>query len=230
MKALCEYRALVRGLAIASLVVLASCSTTQKYEKAAQIKADAAGLSVAKHSSVTQSFKDKNVDFSQYKKIIFTPLDLTQVEIIKPDNNSSTHNTPWELNDGDKSYYQEQYQKYFSRELIDDGAFALSEAPAADTLQISAKLLQIVPKASKDDFKGRPTIMKVYSEGVGTMTIEISLVDSTTGKLVGLFVNQRNLGDVWTENNRATFNVQVHLAFQAWLRKLSDELDSYAQK
>jgi hypothetical protein len=95
----------------------------------------------------------------------------------------------------------------------------------ADVLTVSAKVVEIAPLGSKDDLKGRPTNMEVYSEGMGTMTLEITLYDSVSGKPQAIITDQRDLGRLWEENNRASNNVQVRVAFDHWLRTLRKELD-----
>jgi hypothetical protein len=72
--------------------------------------------------------------------------------------------------------------------------------------------------------------MKVYSEGMGTMTIEMSLYDSVSGKALGIITDQRDLGRIWEENNRVTNNIQVRLAFDNWLGKLRSELDTLSKR
>ncbi len=114
--------------------------------------------------------------------------------------------------------------------LIVDGRFATSLQTGADVLQVKAKVLEIAPLASKDDSKGRPTMMKVYSEGMGTMTLELTLVDSVSGDVLAIITDRRDLGRIWEENNRVTNNVQIRLAFNQWLRNLRTELDRLAAK
>jgi len=60
---------------------------------------------------------------------------------------------------------------------------------------------------------------------MGTMTLEISLYDSLSGKPVAIITDQRDLGRLWEQNNRATNNIQVRVAFDYWLRTLRKELD-----
>jgi hypothetical protein len=38
------------------------------------------------------------------------------------------------------------------------------------------------------------------------------------------------LGRIWEENNRASNNVQIRLAFNHWLRNLRTELDKVSER
>lgn len=211
-------------LALAASVV-AGCSITKKHEKDAQIKADKAGLTAVEKTQFDGTFIAPGAQFSQYKKLFVEQLNLSEVKIRKQSSNNLTNDTPWELNDADRRYYQERYTEALMNNLIADGTYATAMQAGPDVLTVSAKVVEIAPLGSKDDLKGRPTNVKVYSEGMGTMTLEISLYDSVSGKPLAIITDQRDLGRIWEENNRVTNNVQVRLAFNQWMSKLRSELD-----
>jgi hypothetical protein len=211
-------------LAIAASFV-AGCAVTKKHEKAAQIKADKAGLAVVEKSRFDGTFIAPGAQFSHYKKLFVEQLNLSEVKIRKQSSVNLVNDTPWELNDADRRYYQERYTEALMNNLIADGTYSTAMQAGPDVLTVSAKVLEIAPLGTKDDLKGRPTNVKVYSEGMGTMTLEISLYDSLSGKPLAIITDQRDLGRVWEENNRVTNNIQVRLAFNQWLRNLRTELD-----
>ncbi|ACE85761.1 DUF3313 family protein [Cellvibrio japonicus] len=216
-------RVLVMGLLVS---VVAGCTFTKKHEQEAQKKAQEQGLSQVEKSRFDGTFVAPGVDFAKYKKLLVEQLDMENVEILKSSSRNFTRDTPWTLKPADKAYYQERYTEALIKNLVADGTYVTSVAASDDVLVIKSRILQIAPLASKDDSDGRPGIMKVYSEGMGTMTIEMSLYDSITGKAVGIITDKRDLGRIWEENNRVTNNIQVRLAFDAWLRKLRTELDN----
>lgn len=212
---------------IASLVV--GCSMTKPHEKAAQAKAQSEGMSEVYNSRFDGTFVAPGVDFSKYKKLIVEQLDMENVDIIQPSSKALMRTSPWVLGAKDKAYYQERYTEALINNLVADGAYTTVSGTGADVLTLRSRILQIAPLASKDDLNSRQGIMKVYSEGMGTMTIEMSLYDSATGKALGIITDKRDLGRIWEENNRATNNVQVRLAFNAWLGKLRSELDNLSK-
>jgi hypothetical protein len=209
--------------------VISGCSMTKPHEKDAALKADQAGLSAVEDSRFDGTFVAPNAQFAQYRKLLVEQLDLSEVKIRKQ-STDKINDTPWELSDADRRYYQERYTEALMTNLIVDGRFATSLQTGADVLQVKAKVLEIAPLASKDDSKGRPTMMKVYSEGMGTMTLELTLVDSVSGDVLAIITDRRDLGRIWEENNRVTNNVQIRLAFNQWLRNLRTELDRLAAK
>lgn len=221
----------IRLLMLGLITSLATgCSINKPHEKAAQAKAQSQGMNAVYNSRFDGTFVAPGADFSKYKKILVEQLDMENVEIIQPSSNTFSRNTPWVLKPQDKAYYQERYTEALVNNLVVDGAYATASGTGTDVLILKSRILQIAPLASKDDTLGRPGLMKVYSEGMGKMTIEMSLYDSVSGKALGIITDQRDLGRIWEENNRATNNVQVRLAFEAWLGKLRSELDNLSKR
>lgn len=216
-------------ICIAYLVIsLSACSFIKPHERAAQSQAQQAGLVAVNKPHFDSSFILPNANIGQYKKIILSDLDLSSTKIIKP-TSSRSFDEPWELNDDDRKYYQAKYLESAKRLLL-DGAYSLSDTPAADTLVLKTKITEIAPLASKDDFKSRPNLMDVYSKGFGRMTITFELYDSVSNKLVALSCDEHELGQLWGKNNRVQNNFQIKLAFDFWVRNLKDELQQISKK
>jgi hypothetical protein len=213
-------------LVVVSLCALLAtgCAMNKPHERKAQAKAEAAGLTALAQPSFDGTFVAPGTSLAPYKKLLVAQLDMDNVEILQPSSRTISE-APWKLNARDKQYYQERYTEALINNLVADGSYSTAMDSAADVLRIEARVLQIAPLASKDDSEGRPNIMKVYSEGFGTMTLEISLYDSLSGKVLAIITDKRDLGKIWEENNRAMNNQKVRLAFNAWLYKLRTELE-----
>jgi len=215
---------------IAALIVsLSACGILKPHEKTTQTQAEAAGLVAVHKPHFDASYSLPSANFMQYKKIILTDLDLSATKIIKP-NSAHAFDEPWELNDDDKKYYQSRYEDSAKKFLFDDGKYSVATTAAADTLLLKTKITEIAPLASKDDFKGRPNLMDVYSEGFGRMTIAFELYDSVSNKLVAVASDEHDLGNMWEKNNRVQNNIQVKLAFDFWMRNLKEELEHISKK
>lgn len=206
------------------LLLITACSINKPHEKNIAAEATALSLPQVQSKGLDAVYLDKTA-IANYKQVLLEPLDMSAVKIRKPSNTSIAYDTPWELNDQDRKFYQERYQSSMKTEWLDKSGLTQVNQASANTLKVKAILVEIAPLGSKDDSKGRPTMTKVYSEGVGTMTLKYELSDASTGKVLGLISDQRDLGKVWEENNRVTFNQKVRLAFDAWARRLQQELN-----
>lgn len=210
-------------LLMSSLLLVSACSMNKPHEKNLAAEATPLGLQQVKSNGLDAVYLDKAV-VAQYKQVLLEPLDMSATKIRRPSNLNLAFDTPWELNDQDRKYYQERYQTAMKQQWLEKAGLTQVNEASANTIKVKATLVEIAPIGSKDDFKGRPTKTKVYSEGVGTMTLKIEITDATSGKVLALVSDQRDLGKVWEENNRVTFNQKVRLAFDAWARRLREEL------
>lgn len=204
-------------------VSLTACAMIRSHEKLVQDHAVQAGLVAVARPQFDAAFVLHATDFSRYKKIIINDLDLSQATIIQPSSKYS-FDAPWALNEEDRRYYQTQFSESAKRSLLDSGLFVLTTTNSADTLVLKTKITEIAPRASKDDFKSRPNMMDVYSEGFGKMTIVFELYDSTTNQLVMVATDRHDLGTMWELNNKVQNNMRIRLAFDFWLSKLQKEL------
>lgn len=210
-------------LLISSLLVVTACSMNKPHEKNLAAEATPLGLQPVQSNWLDAVYLDKTA-IANYKQVILEPLDMSAVKIRKPSNTNLAYDTPWELNDQDRKLYQERYQASMKKEWLEKSGLTQVNQASANTLKVKAILVEIAPLGSKDDSKGRPTMTEVYSEGMGTMTLKYELSDASSGKVLGLISDQRDLGKIWEENNRVTFNQKVRLAFDAWARNLQKEL------
>jgi hypothetical protein len=208
---------------------LSACSTLQSHEKAADAQAKKAGLVDIKKSNFDVSYALPSANIGQYKKIILSDLDLSKVKITR----STTlryDETPWELNDGDREYFQKKYREAADDYLFKTGKLSAASIPALDTLMLKMRIVEIAPLGSKDDFKGRPNMVEVYTQGFGRMTAVFELYDSTSNKLLAMASDEQELGSLWEKNDRVQANIRVKLGFEYWLKKLSEEIPLWTKK
>lgn len=208
---------------------LSACGYLHPHEKTALNQAQAAGLVAVKKPHFDASYVLPNTNFGQYKKIIVGDLDLSSTKIIKP-SSPRPFEAPWELTDEDRAYYQRKYSAAVDNYLFENGKYSAATSPAPDALLLKARITEIAPLASKDDFKSRPNLTDVYSRGFGRMTIALEVYDSVSNKLLATATDEHELGRIWEKNNRVQNNFQIKLAFDFWMRNLKDELDALSKK
>ena len=213
-------------LAVLVAASVTACGTINSSVKASQAQAQGASLVPAVKSLFDASFVAPNLHLSSYKKIKINDLDLSNVKIIKP-RSEHLSDAPWELNNDDKKYYQEKFLAAAKENLTANKLFVDAADVGADTLELKTKIVEIAPLASKDDSKGRPNYMDVYTRGFGRMNIVFELYDSKTNQLVMLVNDDHDLGDQWEKNDRVRTNVQIRLAFDHWFAHLQNEVKAH---
>ena len=215
-------RAFTLGLLVMSMAAFTQASD-KKLEKAIAAEAEPLGFSQVKNRFLDRVYFKPDVNLKDYQQLQFTDLDVSKVEIRQPPSSHYKFDEPWVLNDNDRAYLQKKYLEQFSKELIESGDFKTAGG-AGKTLLIKSTLLEIAPSAVKDDIQSR-NIEKIYTEGAGTMNIRMEIYDAQTNTLIGLVGDQSDLGNRWEENNRATNQRQVSLAFSRWATSLGHALN-----
>jgi len=214
---------LVIGMMLLSLATF-STAAEKKHEQLITAQAEPLGFIKNKSRFLDRVYLKPGVNFSDYPAVQFAELDTSNVSVRQPPSSNHDFNEEWVLTDKDKTSLQKEYLESVNEELIESGKFKAASS-GGKTLLVKTTLLEIAPLAVKDDFKSRPIISKIYTEGAGTMTIKIEIYDAQTNTLIGVIGDRADLGNRrLEENNRVTTKRQVSLAFDRWASSLGEAL------
>lgn len=206
---------------------LLGCQINHPHEEKAKQAAEKAGLQAVKDQRLDAVFLSPSVNLSRYHNLVLKPLDFSETKIINP-STSTAFQTPWQLTDEDKTYYQTRFETSAKEYLVDKGGFKLGDE-ISSTLALRMRIMEIAPLGTKDDIQGRPTAVDVFTRGFGRMTVMIELYDTGTQKLVFMATDEYELGTLWEKNNRVQNNLQIRLGFEYWMRALRDELKAQSK-
>jgi len=184
------------------------------------------------HTAAKLAYVDPNADFSKYTAILLTPLGLDNVEIIQPQSSISTiGHRNWQLTDSDKQRLQQDYREAMIKQLSVKGGYTMVDSAADHVLRITARLTRIAPTAPKDDSRSRPTgRSRMYTEGAGKMSVEVTFNDAETGELLALAKDTRSGSSIWGINNSVTNAAEVRRMFNAWAMQIRAQLDRVHKK
>jgi hypothetical protein len=173
-------------------------------------------------------YVDPAIDYGRYQGLLLEPLDLDHVEIRQPDGSQlgTRIERPWTLTDSDRDSLRASFDEIMRRELGADGAFRLSDEPADDVLRVEAMLTRIAPNAPKDDVRTRSTARTiVYTQGTGSLSIELVLTDSLSGEVLALLKDTRDGETTMFSMNTRVGNLnEVRRIFSGWGRRLQSGL------
>jgi Protein of unknown function (DUF3313) len=112
----------------------------------------------------------------------------------------------------------------FAKELT-KGGYVLTEAPADDTIRVSAAIINLyitapdVPSASRT---------RTYTTDAGSMTLVMEVRDAPSGQLLARIVDAKraeSAGGQWQWSNAMTNRVDAERVIAAWARKFRAGLD-----
>jgi hypothetical protein len=212
------------GLLVLFGMIGCSTQSPQSQEKTAET-AVIASAEQRDPAEMDGIFVAPGVDFSRYKKVIITELNLENIDIQMPPGWSAE--SPWILGETEKRFFRTEYTQAAVVNLIADGTYTTALNPADDVLLLRAKVTRLAPVLSQESPHDR---FMAYEQKSGAMTLALELYDSDSGKLIGTIIDTRSLGRIWDDNSRASTSLQVRRAFAGWLKNLRIELDQLSRR
>lgn len=173
-------------------------------------------------------YVDPDADYGRYNSVLLVPLDVDHIEIIQPDATSSVanrFNRDWELTDSDRTRLQDAFREAMEKAINDGGSFSLAEETGEDVLRVEAMITQIAPTAPKDDVQSRGTRSTIITEGAGSLSVAIMLVDGDSGEVLAIIKDTRSgQNNINTINNSVTNMAEVRRHFRTWGTQLNNGL------
>lgn len=215
---------------VAGILLLAGCAGEPTIQRGEDAEVVLGRLNRVDNARVDFAYVDPAIDFRRYGKLQLLPLDLDHVAIVQPGSSNSVMSridTEWELTDEDRSRIRDVYREAMEKAIGGSATVTLSDRPGPEVLAVEAVLTRIAPNAPKDDTRSRPIgRTRVYTEGAGSMSIALALVDSESGEVLALMKDTRDgEGGMWGLNNSVSNMAEVRRIFGIWGRLLAGGLD-----
>ena len=128
----------------------------------------------------------------------------------------------WYLTDADHEWLRAQYRESLVEAIEAAGDYEIVDQPGADTLNITAQLVELAPLAPRDDFRSRDAFTTYYSEGTGDLTIAIEVARGAD--TVVALIDKRKAGRSWEKNDAFHSRRNVMNVFDRWARNLTVQL------
>ena len=213
-------------LPIACLV--AACAQDPVIQTGPDAEVIGEGLHKVDNSRMDEAFVDPDVDFSSFDKLFIAQLDVSDVEVIQPPDDTAltARKVEWVLTDDDRGFLQTTYAEKMMRYLIERGGYVLAEKPSDNVMVVRIAVQQIAPTASKDDRESRGIGRSaVFTEGAGSITIKGVIQDGGSGKVVAAFWDRKESAKHWGENDRFHNKADVRNIFDYWAQLFQYRLD-----
>jgi hypothetical protein len=181
------------------------------------------GTAMAQKTNQPASYVKPGVDLSVYKKAMVKPLNMDNIEVLKPvweqDNDEV-----WSFQAEDAQAIQEWFLDAMQEELETNGGYALVSAPAADVIRIEVELLSITPYV-KPGTPASDGKFEISTLGSGEVVASAEFRDSTTRELLILVEGERTIGDEYKELSRENHIANVKGLFANWGKRVREALD-----
>ncbi|SMF23917.1 Protein of unknown function [Alteromonadaceae bacterium Bs31] len=159
--------------------------------------------------------------FGSYKRIIYAPLSLSDLEI---DDSRLDHSESWTLKDGDVENAQLHYSEQLTRVYQQDRNFQLVSDASEGTLLVKMALVKYRPNSPRDSFGDRSSGTQFFSEGAGRLYMKTLISDALSGELLAVMEDDRELGSTWQEDNRVNNVRRFKQGLNTWIVRIDKGL------
>ena len=172
---------------------------------------------------------DAEGEIAAFRSVMLDPVSVSFARDFDP--NRGTRSLAQRVNADDLIAIQERLATLFRdtfREELAAGGYALVETPGADTLRVTASIVDLFISAP-DTGMGAT---RSYRASAGRMTLVMELRDSVSGELLARVVDRRISREsfAWTISNRVTNTAEARRAFRTWAAALREGLDELARR
>ncbi len=164
-----------------------------------------------------------NVDYSQYKQFVVSPLDISNMRIVPPAWADKPESKKWTMSQKNEDFLRSLYMESITKGIESSGKFKAAKAPGTNTILVEIQLTRLTPWAARGE--------KVTTKGSGELKFEAELRDAETNDLLVLIEGVQEVGKDYQENT--SFNHQHNLKqhFERWGKWLSNALaEAHAKK
>jgi len=177
---------------------------------------------MAKNTSPA-SYVKPDVDLSVYTKVMVKPLNIANIEVLKPAWEQDNDEV-WSFKAEDGKAIQEWFLEAMQNELETKGGYALVSKPAADVMRIEVELLSITPYV-KPGTQSEQGESEISTLGSGDVVVSAEFRDSTTRELLILVEGERTIGEKYRELSPENHTKNVKGLFAKWGKVVRDALD-----
>ena len=174
------------------------------------------------------SYVKPGVDLSTYTKVMVRPLNIENIEVLKPVWEQDT-DEEWSFQPEDVAAIQEWFMDAMQNELEKKGGYPLVSEPAADVMRIEVELLSITPYV-KPGTPYNDGEYKIQTLGSGDVVVSAEFRDSTTRELLILIEGERTIGDKYKKLSPENHTKNVKGLFAKWGKVVREGLDKAHDK
>lgn len=169
------------------------------------------------------SYVKPGVNLSDYTKVLVKPLDMDNVEVLKPvweqDNDEE-----WSFNPENRVQIQEWFMDAMQSQLEEKGGYAMVSKPANDVMRIEVEVLSVTPYV-KPGTPYNDGKFKTSTLGSGDIVISAEFRDSKTRELLILVEGERPIGTEFKKLSPENHEKNIKNMFDSWGMKIRKALD-----
>lgn len=164
-----------------------------------------------------------DTNFSQYSKFLVTPLDVSDVKLVRPPW-AEDDPKDWSIEDEDLQLLQDIYRDVMKSVLEADGGYPVVHAAGEDVIQVEVELLSIMPyirPGKRETTQGQTYV----TLGSGEVSAKIELRSSESRELLLLLEGEKTVGAEYKDHTDANIVANLEGMFKRFATRLRNSMD-----
>ncbi len=206
-------------------LVLNTCAVAQESPKTETVDYKFIKIKDSKFNVFALKSKDA---IKKYSKLYYVPMS-SQNLVLKSSGDRDIDRSWKKLKPEDWLEFTSAFDAMVPKYFPDDKKFSLTDKVGPDVLAVQFRLVEYTPRVSRRGEMDLGTIGTQEARSYGEVLIMISLVDSVTHETIGIASDGIAIGGGTgrvKNSNAASQMVGWQKAYEIWLNKLREQLDS----
>ncbi|WP_439136487.1 DUF3313 family protein, partial [Pseudomaricurvus sp.] len=128
----------------------------------------------------------------------------------------------WMLQEDSVKAMQEAFRQVITAQVSENGGYTIVDEVEPGTLEITVIVISLTPYAQRNE--------KVITKGSGELTMQFSLRDARSGKLIAIFEGQEQVGQEYQERSDFSAMKDLNKLFDSWGKRIRRAMDKSHEK
>ncbi|MYM62356.1 DUF3313 family protein [Pseudomaricurvus sp. HS19] len=164
-------------------------------------------------------YRNPEMSLANYDTIFLDDLNIASAKMVPPAwvEGADRNPTRWEIKPEGVKAMQKAFRAAADEHIAGNGGYKIVSAPEAKALEVTVYIISLTPYALPED--------EVVTKGTGELTMQVTLRDSITNKLVAILEGPQQVGEAYHERTDLTALDDLKSLFDDWGKRLRGAMD-----
>ncbi len=175
--------------------------------------------SYAYSQSLEVIYRSPELSLANYDRILLDDLNIASAKMVPPAWVEGEARNPrrWEIKPEGVQAMQKAFRDVADEYITGNGGYKIVSAPEAKALEVTVYIVSLTPYALPED--------EVVTKGTGELTMQVTLRDSLTNKLVVILEGPQQVGEAYHERTDISALKDLKSLFVDWAKRLRTAMD-----
>ena len=169
-------------------------------------------------------YVNPDMSLANYDRILLSDLNIASAKVVPPAWVEGKDRNPrrWAIKEQGIQAMQKAFREAVTEHLTANNGYEVVTTPADKTLEATVIIISLTPYALAED--------NVVTKGTGELTMQVSLRDALTNKLLAIYEGPQQVGEAYQERTDLSALNDLKSLFDDWGKRIREAMDQAHQK